>query len=44
MIKAVREKDFHRAALEMKDSSWYVQVGKRAERLVGMMDESGFKI
>jgi len=38
MIAAVREKDFHRAALEMKDSSWYVQVGQRAETLVKMMN------
>nr|WP_083863867.1 glycoside hydrolase family protein [Desulfobacula toluolica] len=40
MIKAVREHDFHRAALEMKDSRWYYQVGKRAENLVKMMKNS----
>ena len=37
MIKAVRKKDFHSAALEMKDSRWYHQVGKRAETLIKMM-------
>ena len=31
MIAAVKEKDFSRAADEMKDSNWYRQVGKRAE-------------
>lgn len=37
MIAAVKKKDFHRAAEEMKDSKWYWQVGKRAETLFKMM-------
>jgi lysozyme len=38
MIAAVKEKDFSRAAEEMKDSNWYRQVGKRAEMLFKMME------
>lgn len=41
MIRAVKENDFHTAALEMKDSAWYSQVGGRAETLVQMMEEAG---
>ena len=37
MIKAVKQQDFHTAALEMKDSRWYHQVGARAKRLTEMM-------
>ncbi|MEA3429182.1 MAG: glycoside hydrolase family protein [Thermodesulfobacteriota bacterium] len=40
MIKAVKQQDFHSAAREMKDSRWYHQVGKRAERLAEMMQDS----
>jgi len=40
MIKAVRQQDFNQAAAEMKDSRWYYQVGKRAERLTKMMEDS----
>ena len=41
MIAAVKEKDFSRAADEMKDSNWYRQVGKRAETLLEMMKMTG---
>jgi lysozyme len=37
MIAAVKDKDFSLAAEEMKDSNWYRQVGKRAEKLFKMM-------
>ncbi len=37
MIAAVKNQDFGKAAAEMKDSRWYRQVGRRAERLVNMM-------
>jgi len=40
MIKAVKQQDFHSAAREMKDSLWYQQVGKRADRLTKMMEDS----
>ena len=40
MIKAVKQQDFHSAAREMRDSHWYHQVGKRAERLTKMMEDS----
>jgi len=40
MIKAVKNQDFHTAAQEMRDSLWYHQVGKRAERLTEMMQDS----
>ncbi|MBC2704245.1 glycoside hydrolase family protein [Desulfobacula sp.] len=40
MIKAVRDQDFHTAAREMKDSRWYHQVGRRAEHLIEMMQDS----
>jgi len=41
MIAAVKEKEFSRAAEEMKDSNWYRQVGKRAETLFKMMEIAG---
>ncbi len=41
LIAAVKEKDFSRAADEMKDSNWYRQVGKRAETLLEMMKMTG---
>jgi len=44
MITAVRELDFRSAALEMKDSRWYHQVGERAEKLVKMMENSATSI
>jgi len=37
MIKAVENRDFIKAAAEMKDSRWYNQVGHRAQTLVNMM-------
>jgi len=40
MIKTVKQQDFHSAAREMRDSLWYHQVGKRAERLTKMMEDS----
>ena len=41
MIRAIKENDFHTAALEMKDSRWFTQVGDRAETLVQMMKAAG---
>lgn len=40
MIAAVKNQAFNQAAREMKDSRWYHQVGKRAERLKEMMQDS----
>ena len=40
MINAVKNLDFNQAALEMKDSRWYSQVGQRAETLMTMMKET----
>jgi len=37
MIAAIELKDYNRAADEMYDSKWRVQVGDRAKRLVEMM-------
>ncbi len=37
MIKAIKEKNFARAALEMQDSKWFDQVGDRGITLVSMM-------
>ena len=37
MIKAVKDRDFSRAALEMQDSKWFEQVGNRGSVLVKMM-------
>ena len=37
MIAAIKADDFGRAALEMQDSKWFTQVGKRGETLVNMM-------
>jgi len=37
MLKAIKEKDFNRAANEMRDSKWHKQVGERAERLEDLM-------
>jgi len=37
MINSVKNLDFNQAALEMKDSAWYSQVGQRAEILMTMM-------
>ena len=44
MIKAVKKQAFHSASQEMKDSLWYHQVGKRAERLTKMMEDSSATI
>jgi hypothetical protein len=40
MIKAVKQQDFHSAAREMRNSLWYHQIGKRAEHLTEMMEDS----
>ena len=40
MRAALGRGDYAQAALEMRDSRWYTQVGARARRLIGMM-ESG---
>ena len=37
LIAAVKANDFHRAAIEMHDSLWFIQVGKRGIALVDMM-------
>ena len=37
MIAALRIRDYETAAIEMKDSKWYNQVGSRAKRLTGQM-------
>jgi len=37
MIKALYDKDYERAAIEMFDSKWFRQVGSRAEELIKMM-------
>jgi len=39
MIAAVKAEDWPEAAKQAKDSSWYRQVGKRAERNVKMLRE-----
>ena len=38
MKKAVDEKNYSEAAAQMKDSRWYNQVTKRAERLIDRME------
>ena len=37
MIRAIKEEDFSRAALEMQGSKWFKQVGTRGKTLVEMM-------
>ena len=37
MLQAVKDGDYQLAALEMFDSRWHIQVGKRADRLEEMM-------
>ena len=37
MLKTINDGDFDRAADEMLDSLWHKQVGKRAERIAGLM-------
>jgi hypothetical protein len=37
MLSAIYLKDFEKAADEMVNSKWYVQVGSRAKRLEKMM-------
>lgn len=39
MIMAVENRDFIKAAAEMKNSRWYNQVGHRAQTLVNMITE-----
>ena len=39
MILAVKNMDYSKAADEMKNSIWYIQVGQRGETLVKMMRE-----
>jgi len=38
MQKALEENNFKEAAVQMKDSEWYGQVGERSKRLVDMMN------
>lgn len=40
MKEAVVNKDYHKAAEEMKDSRWYRQVGRRGPELVSLMLEA----
>lgn len=42
MIAAVHEEDFSRAALEMLDSKWSKQVGKRSVRLANIMKSNEY--
>jgi lysozyme len=42
MLAAIRERDFGRAAVEMLDSKWARQVGRRAEVLATMMRTGEF--
>lgn len=37
LIAAVNKQDWSKAADEMKNSKWYTQVGKRADRLIARM-------
>lgn len=37
-LQALREKDYDRAAEEMRDSKWFRQVGSRGRELVKMME------
>lgn len=39
MLAALSIGDWKEAAKEMRDSVWYIQVGKRAEELARMMEE-----
>ena len=39
MIKAINDKEWEKAASEMKDSLWYAQVTNRAERLIKRMEQ-----
>jgi lysozyme len=41
MIAAINNNDFMTAALEMKNSKWFDQVGKRAKTLINMMLKVG---
>ena len=43
MIAALEEGDYDRAGKEAKDSQWYNQVGKRAERIVNTISECATK-
>lgn len=40
MIEAVKRGDYKTAALEMKDSRWYSQVGNRSVHLVSLMEQA----
>lgn len=37
MIKAIEDRDYVAASVEMLDSRWATQVGRRADRLAGIM-------
>lgn len=39
MIKAINDKEWEKAASEMKNSLWYAQVTNRAERLIKRMEQ-----
>ena len=41
MIEAMKDKDWKRASLEMKDSKWYRQTPNRCERLAEIVSNHG---
>ena len=44
MLRAAQIGDYSRAALEMLDSKWATQVGKRALTLSNMMQEGCYEL
>lgn len=43
MMAAISDANYAQAAAEMKDSTWYRQVGARAQRLVSAMQTGAFQ-
>lgn len=43
MLEALRQRDYNRAAREMRDSEWFIQVGARAERLALQMEDGSWR-
>lgn len=41
MLAALEAKDYARAADEMRDSAWAIQVGKRDDELIRIMRQGG---
>ena len=41
MIEAMKDKDWKKASLEMKDSKWYIQTPNRCERLAEIVSNHG---